>query len=83
MSMRATQAAAAFMQAMIYQIAKETGAMAAVLEGRADAVVLTGGMAHSERLVSRLRTYIDWIAPVTAIRAKMNCRLSPKAFFAC
>ena len=57
--------AAAVYEAMIYQIAKETGAMAAVLEGRVDAVVLTGGMAHSERLVNRLRTYIDWIAPVT------------------
>ena len=57
--------AAAVYEAMIYQIAKETGAMAAVLEGRVDAVVLTGGMAHSERLVSRLRRYIEWIAPVT------------------
>lgn len=57
--------AAAVYEAMIYQVAKETGAMAAVLEGRVDAVVLTGGMAHSERLVSCLRTYIAWIAPVT------------------
>ena len=50
--------------AMIYQVAKETGAMAAVLEGRVDAILLTGGMAHSERLISRLRSYVDWIAPV-------------------
>jgi butyrate kinase len=50
---------------MIYQIAKETGAMAAVLEGRVDAVLLTGGMAHSQRLVDRLRSYIGWIATVT------------------
>jgi butyrate kinase len=56
---------AAVYEAMIYQVAKETGAMAAVLEGRVDAVVLTGGMAHSERLISLLRRYIDWIAPVT------------------
>jgi butyrate kinase len=57
--------AAAVYEAMIYQVAKETGAMAAVLEGRVDAVVLTGGMAHSERMVSHLRKYIDFIAPVT------------------
>ena len=57
--------AAAVYEAMIYQVAKETGAMAAVLEGRVDAVLLTGGMAHSERLVSRLRKYIEWIAPIT------------------
>ncbi|MBS1802655.1 MAG: butyrate kinase [Acidobacteria bacterium] len=57
--------AAAVYEAMIYQVAKETGAMAAVLEGRVDAVLLTGGMAHSERLVVRLRKYIEWIAPMT------------------
>lgn len=57
--------AAAVYEAMIYQVAKETGAMAAVLEGRGDAVLLTGGMAHSERMVAKLRKYIEWIAPVT------------------
>jgi butyrate kinase len=57
--------AAAVYEAMIYQIAKETGAMAAVLEGRVDALLLTGGMAHSERLVRKLRKYIRWIAPIT------------------
>ena len=56
--------ASAIYEAMIYQVAKETGAMAAVLEGRVDAVLLTGGMAHSARLVSRLRSYIEWIAPI-------------------
>lgn len=58
------QAAAVF-EAMIYQIAKETGAMAAVLCGKVDAVLLTGGMAHSERLLSLLRPQIEWIAPIT------------------
>lgn len=57
--------AAAVYDAMIYQVAKETGAMAAVLAGRVDAILLTGGMAYSEQLVSRLRSYIDWIAQVT------------------
>ncbi len=57
--------AAAVFEAMVYQIAKETGAMAAVLAGKVDAVILTGGMAHSERLVSRLSEQIEWIAPIT------------------
>lgn len=57
--------AAAVYDAMIYQIAKETGAMAAVLEGRVDAVLLTGGMSHSERLIGKLRKYVEWIAPIT------------------
>ena len=56
--------AAAVYDAMIYQVAKEAGAMAAVLQGRVDAVLLTGGMAHSERLVGKLREYIEWIGPV-------------------
>jgi len=56
--------AAAVCEAMIYQVAKEAGAMAAVLEGRVDAVLLTGGMAYSERLLCKLRAYIDWIAPI-------------------
>ncbi len=57
-------AATAVFEAMVYQIAKETGAMAAVLEGAVDAVLLTGGMAYSERLVQKLRGYIHWIAPI-------------------
>jgi butyrate kinase len=57
--------AASVHEAMIYQIAKETGAMAAVLQGRVDAILLTGGMAHSERLVGRLRPSVEWIAPVS------------------
>jgi len=57
--------AAVVYEAMIYEVAKETGGMAAVLEGRVDALLLTGGMAHSERLVSRLRKYVEWIAPIT------------------
>jgi butyrate kinase len=51
-------------EAMAYQIAKEIGAMAAVLHGRVDVVLLTGGMAHSELLVARLSEYVSWIAPV-------------------
>ncbi len=50
--------------AMAYQIAKEVGAMAAVLCGRVDAILLTGGMAHSQRLVSLLSGYVQWIAPI-------------------
>ncbi len=50
--------------AMVYQIAKDIGAMATVLCGQIDAVLITGGMAHSERLVAELRERIDWIAPV-------------------
>jgi len=51
-------------EAMVYQVAKDIGAMAAALRGRVDAVLITGGMAHSERLMAALRDRIGWIAPV-------------------
>jgi butyrate kinase len=51
-------------EAMAYQIAKEIGAMATVLHGRADAVLVTGGMAHSGRLISLLTASVGWIAPI-------------------
>jgi butyrate kinase len=50
--------------AMIYQIAKEIGAMAAALKGNVDAVVLTGGLAHSTYLVNSLRERVSFIAKV-------------------
>ena len=56
--------AALIFDAMIYQIGKEAGAMVAVLKGKVDAVLLTGGIAHSERVVKQLRSYLEWIAPV-------------------
>ncbi len=51
-------------EAMAYQIAKEAGAMAVVLEGTVDAILLTGGMAYSERLTGRLHRSLAWIAPL-------------------
>ena len=51
-------------EAMVYQVAKEIGAMATALNGRVDSILLTGGMAHSEKLIADLRTAIAWIAPM-------------------
>jgi butyrate kinase len=73
--------AAAVYEAMIYQIAKGTGAMAAVLQGKVDAVLLTGGMAHSERLVDRLRSYVEWIAPVAVYPGEDELRALAEGVF--
>jgi len=51
-------------EAMAYQIAKEIGAMATVINGKADAIVLTGGMANSNKLVGLIRKRVEFIAPV-------------------
>lgn len=58
------QEATVVFDAMVYQIAKEIGAMAAVLGGKVDALLVTGGMAHSEKLVGDLRRFVEWLAPI-------------------
>ncbi len=50
--------------AMSYQIGKEIGAMASVLKGEVDAIILTGGIAHNPVLVSYVRDMVTFIAPV-------------------
>lgn len=52
------------LDAMAYQIAKEIGAMATVLEGRVDGIALTGGIAHSGFVVPRIVERVRFIAPV-------------------
>ena len=49
---------------MAYQVSKEIGAMSAVLEGRVDAITLTGGLAYSNRFTSAIKRRVDLIAPV-------------------
>lgn len=51
-------------QAMAYQIAKEIGAMSAVLNFELDAIVLTGGLAYSEMLTKWIKKYLKKIAKV-------------------
>jgi len=51
-------------RAMAYQIAKDIGAMAAVLTGQTDAIVLTGGLAHSAMLTAWVNERIHFIAPI-------------------
>jgi len=51
-------------QAMAYQIAKDIGAMAAVLSGQVDGIVLTGGLAHSKRLVGWITKRTQFIANI-------------------
>lgn len=50
-------------ETMVYQITKYVGQMAAALEGKVDAIVLTGGMAKSKLLVDKLESKLNWIAP--------------------
>ncbi|MEO0095156.1 MAG: butyrate kinase [candidate division WOR-3 bacterium] len=49
--------------AMIYQIAKEVGAYSVVLKGKIDAIIITGGIAHSEKFVNTLKSWIEFLCP--------------------
>jgi len=56
--------AALVLDSMAYQVAKEIGAMTAVLEGRVDAIILTGGLARSTRFTGSIKQRVDSLAPV-------------------
>ena len=51
--------------AFIYQVCKNIGSQAAVLEGKVDQIVVTGGIAYSKLVIAEFTRRIGWIAPLT------------------
>jgi len=49
---------------MGYQVAKDIGSAAAVLSGKVDAIILTGGIAYEKIMVDFIREKVEFIAPV-------------------
>lgn len=60
------QQAALVWNTMIYQIIRYIGAMAGVLHGKVDGILLGGGMVHNKELVEKITEACSWIAPVSA-----------------
>ena len=60
--------------AIAYQLAKDVGAMAAVLKFRVDAVVYTGGMAFSDRFTQAITDYVGNLAPVLRLPGEEEMR---------
>ena len=58
------QHAEMILNAMIYHVAKNITGLGAVFCGKVDAILLTGGLARSEYIISRLRQRIEFLAPV-------------------
>lgn len=56
--------ATAVLDAMIYQIVKEIGALSAVLKGDVDGIILTGGIAFSGLITKRIEDSVTFIADV-------------------
>ena len=52
------------LDAMIYQTAQEIGKKAVALKGDVNAIILTGGIAHSKYVTDVIRDYVSSIAPV-------------------
>ena len=51
--------------AFAYQLAKEIGAMATVVSGKVDAIIITGGIAYNKDLMEKVKSKVEYIAPVS------------------
>lgn len=73
--------AALIYDAFAYQIGKYIGQFAAVLCGKVDSIIITGGIAHDTTIVEKLKEMTEFIAPVVVypgekeMEALANCAL--------
>ncbi|WP_319370884.1 butyrate kinase [uncultured Ilyobacter sp.] len=51
-------------EAMAYQISKGICELTAVLKGKVDMIIITGGVAHSEMITNWIKERVRWIAPI-------------------
>lgn len=59
--------AALIYKAEAYQVAKGIGQLSIALKGDVDAIILTGGLAHSKMLTEDIAEYVKFIAPVVVM----------------
>ncbi len=59
-------------EAMAYQIAKEIGGLATVLEGNVDAIVITGGVAYDKNIIGWIRRRVEFIADIIVYPGEME-----------
>lgn len=50
--------------AFIYQVCKAIGEMSTVLKGEVDAIILTGGIAYSSKVVNDIKERVEWITDI-------------------
>lgn len=65
--------AALVFKAMALQIGKEIGACCASLCGEVDEIIITGGIAYSERMTEAIKGYVEKFAPVKIIPGELEC----------
>ena len=54
-----------FMKAFVLNIAKYIVAQGALVDGKVDAIILTGGVAYSKDITDAITKKVQWLAPVT------------------
>lgn len=57
--------AKAMFDAFIFQVTKDIGSMACVLNGKVDQIIVTGGIAYNAKVIESLKEKAGWIAPFT------------------
>ena len=58
------ETAALVREAFIFQMSKDIGSMAAVLDGKVDAIIMTGGIAYDKAITDGITAKVSFIAPV-------------------
>ncbi|WP_265459282.1 butyrate kinase [Enterococcus sp. HY326] len=61
-----------FLDGLCYQVGKSISELAAVFKGQVDAIILTGGLIHSEYVGNAITEYVDWLAPVLKFPGEME-----------
>lgn len=65
MAHEGNETAKAVEDAFHYQLCKEIGAMAVVLGGKVDQIILTGGIAYGQETIDTMSAQVDWISGIT------------------
>lgn len=69
---RGDEKARKIIDVMVYQIAKEIGSMAPVVNGQIDGVILTGGIAYSKYVVAELEKRVGYLADIAVYPGEME-----------
>lgn len=68
---------------MAYQISKEIGALAAVLRGNVDSIILTGGLAYDKNFISWIKERVSFVADITVYPGEDEMKaLAENVFYA-
>lgn len=73
--------AALIFRAMIYQICKEIGAMATVLKGEFDRIIITGGVAQSKRVIDSICERVKFLGKISIYSGDWELEAMAKSVF--